>query len=187
MDFFFFFFFGRQVCWKDHLVSICHAVCMDGCTDVCVYKISSTSKGINLHSLMRTQWPIFVKLGMWVVGRAVANLTVPGGQEFHFPHFFLKVWSIFPQTLLILFLILALRVGESLDWLIDWLIDWWGWAHWWMDWLIDGRIDWLIIDWHFCKRPIPASRLWPKKVDNFTFEWLQLLMQTCYQQVFDWE
>ena len=34
--------------------------------------------------------------------------------------------------------------------------------------------------------PIPASRLWPKKVENFTFEWLQLLVQTCYQQVFDW-
>ena len=27
--------------------------------------------------------------------RAVASLTVPGGQEIHFPHFFLKVWSIF--------------------------------------------------------------------------------------------
>ena len=25
-----------------------------------------------------------------------------------------------------------------------------------------------------------------KKVENFTFEWLQLLVQTCYQQVFDW-
>ena len=24
-----------------------------------------------------------------------------------------------------------------------------------------------------------------KKVENFTFEWLQLLVQTCYQQVFD--
>ena len=44
--------------------------------------------------------------------RAVASLTVPGSQEFHFPHFFLKFWSIFlifPQTLLISFLILALR------------------------------------------------------------------------------
>ena len=45
--------------------------------------------------------------------RAVASLTVPGGQKFHFPHFFLKFRSIFPQTLLIVFLILALRVGES--------------------------------------------------------------------------
>ena len=51
---------------------------------------------------------------------AVANLTVPGGQdpwqEFHFPHCFLKfrsIFLIFPQTLLIFFLILALRVGES--------------------------------------------------------------------------
>ena len=48
--------------------------------------------------------------------RAVASLTVPGGQEFHFPHFFLKFrlsFLIFPQLLLIFFLILALRVGES--------------------------------------------------------------------------
>ena len=48
--------------------------------------------------------------------RPVASLTVLGGQEFHFPHFFLKFWSIFvifPQTLLIFFLILALRVGKS--------------------------------------------------------------------------
>ena len=48
--------------------------------------------------------------------RAVASLTVPGGQEFHFPHFFLKfqsIFLIFPQTLLIFFLILALRVGDS--------------------------------------------------------------------------
>ena len=48
--------------------------------------------------------------------RAVAILTVPGGQEFHLPHFFLKFRSIFlsfPQTFLIFFLILAIRVGES--------------------------------------------------------------------------
>ena len=47
--------------------------------------------------------------------RAVASLIVPGGQEFHFPYFFLKFRSnflIFPQTLLVFFLILALRVGE---------------------------------------------------------------------------
>ena len=47
--------------------------------------------------------------------RAVASLTVPGGQEFHFPHFFLKfrlICLIFPQTLLIFFLILAHRVGR---------------------------------------------------------------------------
>ena len=37
--------------------------------------------------------------------RAVASLTVLGGQEFNFPHFFLKFRSIFPQTLLIFFLI----------------------------------------------------------------------------------
>ena len=49
--------------------------------------------------------------------RAVASPTVPGGQEFHFPHFssnfnqFL-IFFPFPQTFLIFFLILALRVGE---------------------------------------------------------------------------
>ena len=48
--------------------------------------------------------------------RSIANLTVPGGQEFHFPHCLLKfrsIFLIFPQTLFIFFLILVLRVGES--------------------------------------------------------------------------
>ena len=50
------------------------------------------------------------------MGRAVASLTVLGGQVFHFPHSFLKfrsIFLIFPQTFLIFFLILALRVGDS--------------------------------------------------------------------------
>ena len=42
----------------------------------------------------------------------LASLTVPDGQEFHFTHSFLKFRSIFPQTFLIFFLILALWVGE---------------------------------------------------------------------------
>ena len=53
------------------------------------------------------------------VFRVVASLTGPGGQEFHFPYFFLKFWSIFlifPQTVLIFFLILTLRVGDSPTW-----------------------------------------------------------------------
>ena len=60
----------NQLCWKDHLVFICNAVCMYVQMDVCMYvcQISSTSKGINLRSPMRMQWPIFVKLGMWLVG-----------------------------------------------------------------------------------------------------------------------
>ena len=56
------------------------------------------------------------KGGGWGKTRAVASLTVPGGQEFHFPLFFLKFWTIyliFPQTLLIFFLILVLLVGGS--------------------------------------------------------------------------
>ena len=45
--------------------------------------------------------------------RAVASLTVQGGQEFHFPHFFLKFQSICLLFLkLIFFLILALRMGD---------------------------------------------------------------------------
>ena len=55
------------------------------------------------------------KLGC-LLFRAVASLTVPGGQEFHFPHFLLKfrsIYLVFPQTLLIFFLILVLRVGGS--------------------------------------------------------------------------
>ena len=60
--------------------------------------------------------PSIEGLAVWYargLRRTVASLTVPGGQEFHFPHFFLKYRSIFPQTLLIFFLILALRVGDS--------------------------------------------------------------------------
>ena len=48
--------------------------------------------------------------------RAVASLPAPGGQEFHFPHFpsnLDQFFFIFPQTLLIFFLILGLRVGKS--------------------------------------------------------------------------
>ena len=48
--------------------------------------------------------------------RTVASLTVSDGQEFHFPHFFLKfrlIFLIFPQILPIFFLILALRASES--------------------------------------------------------------------------
>ena len=30
-------FVGRQLCWKDHLVFICHVVCLYGCTDVWTY------------------------------------------------------------------------------------------------------------------------------------------------------
>ena len=44
-------------------------------------------------------------------------MVVPGGQEFHFSHFFLKFRSLFliflKLYLLFFFLILALRVGES--------------------------------------------------------------------------
>ena len=59
----------------------------------------------------------FVLWRIEFIRRAVASLTVPSGQAFHFPHFFLKFGSsflTFPQTVLIFFLILTLRVGKSL-------------------------------------------------------------------------
>ena len=80
---------------------------------------------IKLYLSWTTIDPITTKKPMehWCIAivacRAVASLTVPCGQEFHFPHFFLKfrsIFLIFPQTLLIFFLILALRVGESPTW-----------------------------------------------------------------------
>ena len=48
--------------------------------------------------------------------QGLASLTVPGGQEFHFPHFFLKfrsIFLIFLKLLLIFLIILALRVGYT--------------------------------------------------------------------------
>ena len=62
---------------------------------------------------------------IFVRDRAIASLTVIGGQEFHFSHSFLKFRSIFlilPQTFLIFFLILALRVrppGKTLTTPLD--------------------------------------------------------------------
>ena len=51
-----------------------------------------------------------------VTSRAVASLTVPGGQDYTFLIFsskFRSVFLIFPQTFLIFFLIFPLRVGDS--------------------------------------------------------------------------
>ena len=61
-------FVGRYLCWKDHLNFRCHTlyVWMDGWMDDGV-GFSSTKKRYTLTSLRRMQWPIFVKLGMWVV------------------------------------------------------------------------------------------------------------------------
>ena len=38
-----------------------------------------------------------------------SQIKSPGGQEFHFPHFFLKFWSI----ILIFPIFMAIRVGDS--------------------------------------------------------------------------
>ena len=73
--------------------------------------ITLTTKAFYLT--MKVTWSLPALMGLF---RAVASLTVPGGQEFHFLNFFLKFRSIlliFPQTLLIFFLILVLRVGKS--------------------------------------------------------------------------
>ena len=40
----------------------------------------------------------------YVQDKAVVSLTIPGGQEFHFPHFFLKFRSFFSYFLLKLYL-----------------------------------------------------------------------------------
>ena len=78
----------------------------------CSYKDHSCTRGRGLMPLKKSPPP----LQMTFVSRAVASLTLPGGQAFQFPHFFLKFWSIFlsfPQIFLIFFLILVLRVGNS--------------------------------------------------------------------------
>ena len=56
---------GGQLCWKDHLVFSCNAVIL---MYVCTEVRSRQHQKVNLRSLMRMQWPIFVKLGMWVLG-----------------------------------------------------------------------------------------------------------------------
>ena len=84
---------------------------------------------VNLDKKMHQRWDFYVSSTQtegWVhwtsikIGsaraRAVASLTIAGGQKFHFPHFpsnFDQVFLLFPQIFLIFFLTLALRVGES--------------------------------------------------------------------------
>ena len=87
--------------------------------DICLYKPHVVSTVI--YSGI---WQAVKSPGIWwkipgdlsIPCRAVASLTVPGGQEFHFPQFFLNfqsIFLIFPQTLLIFFLTLALRVHRE--------------------------------------------------------------------------
>ena len=50
-----------------------------------------------------------------MMNRGVASLTVPGGQEFYFPHFFSNFqhfFVFFPQIFVISVLILVLRVDD---------------------------------------------------------------------------
>ena len=84
-------------------------------SNIPIHKIKLWQK---LNQVDTFMWIIYTLCGRFMhhVARAVASLTVPGGQEFNFPHFFVKfqsIFLIFPQTLLVVFLILALWVGES--------------------------------------------------------------------------
>ena len=60
---YFIIFVDRQLRWMDHLVFICNTVCKDGW----IYVRSRQHQKVNLRSIMRTQWPIFVEPGIWVV------------------------------------------------------------------------------------------------------------------------
>ena len=55
------------------------------------------------------------KLCCTLMYRAVASLTVPGGQESHFPHFS-SILINFSSNFTYFFLILVLQVGESPTW-----------------------------------------------------------------------
>ena len=70
---------------------------------------------LSLHGYHKHWWQVLVPLWFKCGAKIIASLTVQGGQEFHFPHFFFKFWLIFvtvPQTFLIFFLILTLWVGK---------------------------------------------------------------------------
>ena len=82
----------------------------------CTAKEPTGSVAVYGQGKLRKHLKISINFLMKILTRVVASLTVSGGQEFHFPYFFLKFRStflIFPQTLFIFFLILAFRVGES--------------------------------------------------------------------------
>ena len=95
--------------------------CFDNNTNILEHQTTYCLKNLKIHFEILAGQLSFVRYyqelkNPWADCRAVASLTVPGGQELHFPHFFLKFQSIFlnfPQTSLVVFLILALRVGES--------------------------------------------------------------------------
>ena len=64
----------------------------------------------NTSAFTPVQFVRYTSVCVYFVVRAVASLTVPDGQEFHFFHLFLKfqlIFLIFPQTLLIFFLIFS--------------------------------------------------------------------------------
>ena len=57
-------------------------------TFVCIYLKAQNFVEFGRHDFVHISPSCGTNSG--VTSRAVASLTVPGGQEFHFPHFFLK-------------------------------------------------------------------------------------------------
>ena len=70
--------------------------------ETCSFKTTYQYYFARLIHIFSKQVTIYIDhVDVAIVIRAIASLTVPGGQEFHFPHFFLKSrlsFLIFPQT-----------------------------------------------------------------------------------------
>ena len=68
---------------------VCMYVCMYLCTDV----RSRQHQKVNLRSQMRMQWPIFVKLGMWVVGdTSITHVVCRHGMRIFYTSFAYLFW-----------------------------------------------------------------------------------------------
>ena len=66
-------------------------ICCENCLKFSYQLLTHVSCMVNLWRLL-VSWK--------VIHRAVASLTVPGGQEIYFPHFFFKFQSIFSSHVL---------------------------------------------------------------------------------------
>ena len=87
------------------IVFICHTVCMYRCMYRCRFLINI--KRWTSASLMRTQWPILVKLGMWVVGGVASTTHVVCHHRMH----------IFDTSFAYLFWLLLHHPCPSIVWL----------------------------------------------------------------------
>ena len=76
-------FVGHQLCWKDHLVFHCHAVCMDGRMDL--YGGRSSTKKVTVGG---RQWPVYIKLGMLVaLGTSASYVSLITKCTYYIAHF----------------------------------------------------------------------------------------------------